>query len=235
MQTANRASPHVALGVLTLLSLGALVLSLDTAPPNAQSQLRGAASNLTGASSFVLTDTVTSGPPTSSPLGTSTTRQQAVFVYQAPDRVEETVRAGTQTGSVLWVGTHSYERIGNSKWFPLPGASSRKSTTGQLAATQLLFPLQSIAGATAVSKHGSIYAFTPGQEALLMSRLFGSQLPTGSMSFEATIGGEFLNLAQISVVGVTERRTVDLAVSQVNHAPALNPPPRSQISSTPLG
>jgi hypothetical protein len=235
MQTANRASPHVMLGVLTLLSLGALVLSLDTAPPNAESQLRGAAANVTGASSFVLTDTVTSGPPTSSPVGTSTTRQQAVFVYQAPDRVQETVRAGVQTGSVLWVGSHAYERIGNSKWFPLPAASSRTSSTGQLAATQLLFPLQSIAGATGVTKHGSIYAFTPGQEELLLSRLFGSQLPTGSMSFEATIGGEFLNLAQISVVGVTERRTVDLAVSQVNHAPALNPPPRSQISSTPLG
>ena len=235
MQTANRATPHVVLAAMTLLSLGALVLSLDTAPPNAQSQLRGAAANVTGASSFVLTDTVTSGPPASSPLGTSTTRQQAVFVYQAPDRVEETVHAGTQVGSVLWVGTRSYERIGNSKWFPLPAASSRTSTTGQLAATQLLFPLQTIATASGVTKHGSIYAFTPGQEELLMSRLFGSQLPTGTMSFEATIGDEFLGLAQISVVGVTERRTVDLALSLINHAPPLNLPPASQISSSPLG
>jgi hypothetical protein len=235
MQTANRASPHVMLGAFTLLSLGAIVLSLDTAPPNAQTQLRAAAANVTGASSFVLTDTVTSGPPASSPTGSSTTRQQAQFIYQAPDRVEETVRAGVQTGSVLWVGHHAYERIGNSKWFPLPAASSRTSTTGQLAATQLLFPLQSVATATGVTKHGSIYAFTPGQEQLLLSRLFGSQLPTGTMSFEATFGGEFLELVQISIVGVTERRTVDLALSQLNHAPALRPPPASQVSSSPLG
>src|SRR5579872_5551404 len=212
MHTANRATPHLVLGILTLLSLAALVLSLDTAPPVAQTHLRSAAANVTGASSFVLTDVVTQGPPTSSPTGTSTTRQEAVFVYQAPDRVQETVQAGGQTGTVLWLGQHAYERIGNSKWFPLRAASGRAGSTGELAAAQLLFPLHSIAHATSVTKHGTIYVFTPSQQQLLMTRLFGSQLPAGAMSFEATVGDEFLKVAQISIVGITERRTVDLAL-----------------------
>jgi hypothetical protein len=235
MQTANRATPHLVLGIFTLLSLGALVLSLDTAPPVAQTSLRSASANVTGASSFVLTDVVTQGPPGSSPTGSATTKQEALFVYQAPDRVQETVQAGGQTGTVLWLGQRAYERIGNSKWFPLRAASSRTSSTGQLAAAQLLFPLQSIAHATSVTKHGAIYVFTPSQEQLLLTRLFGSQLPSGSLSFEATVGNEYLDVAQISIVGVTERRTVDLALSRIDHAPALEAPPPSQISSSPLG
>lgn len=235
MQTANRATPHLVLGILTVLSLAALVLSLDTAPPAAQTSLRSAAANVTGASSFILTDVVTQGPPASSPTGTSTTRQEAVFVYQAPDGVEETVHAGGQTGTVLWLGQHAYERIGNSKWFPLRAASSPTSSMGQLAAAQLLFPLQSIAHATSVTKHGTIYVFTPSQEQLFLTRLFGTQPPTGSMSFEATVGNEFLGVAQISIAGVTERRTVDLSLTRIDRAPALQAPPPSQISTSPLG
>ncbi len=234
MQTANRASPHVMLGALTLLSLGAIVLSLDTAPPNAQSQLRTAAGNTAGATSFVLTDTVTTGPPTAAASST-TTRQQAVFAYQSPDRVEESVHAGNQVGTVLWVGTHAYERIGTGKWFPISGVSTSTSTTGQLAASQLLLPIQAVAQASGVAQHGSIYAFTPGDERLLLARLFGSELVSGTTSYEATVAGEFLSVAQITVENATQRRTVNLALSNVDHGPALQLPPPSDITTSPLG
>lgn len=235
MQTANRASPHVMLGVLTLLSLGAIVLSLDTSPPNAQSQLRTAAANAAGASSFVLTDTVTSGPPSATATGTSTTRQEAFFAYQAPDKVEETVQAGNQVGNVLWVGKNAYERIGNSKWFPIPGASSATSSTGELAASQLLLPLQALAGSTAVAKQGSTFTFSPAQEGVLLDRLFGTQLPAGTTTYEATVSGEFLSAARVTVLGATERRTVNLTLTRIEHGPALHAPAPSDISTTPLG
>jgi len=238
MQTENRAGPHVMLGVLTLLSLGAIVYSLDTAPPNAQLQLRTAANNTKSVASFVLVDVESAGPTNSS---SATNEERAVIVYNAPDRVEETVTAGGRSGTVLVVGDRRFERSGNGKWFDLgPPASgtTRGASAGQIAVGEILYPLTSLAGATNVAVHStakvsSLYTFVPGQEALLLLRLLGTSVPPGTRSYLATVHGEYVGVEEVALSNAGERITIDLGVTQVDHAPVLHVPPPSQTTTTP--
>lgn len=238
MQTENRAAPHLMLGVLTLLSLGAIVYSLDSAPANAPLQLHTAATNTTNASSFVLVDTESAGPASSS---AATNEERAVIVYNAPDRVEETVNAGGRSGTVLVVGNTRYERSGNGKWFNLgPPASGTTSATsaGHLAANEILYPFKSLAGATNVTVHSTatisnVYKFVPGQEALLLLRLLGTSVPPGTRTYLATTNGEFVSVEEIALSNAGERIVIDLAVKQVDHAPVIEAPPPSQVTATP--
>lgn len=238
MQTENRAAPHVMLGVLTLLSLAAIVYSLDTAPANAPLQLRTAATNTANASNFVLVDTESAGPASST---TATNEERAVIVYNTPDKVEETVNAGGRSGTVLVVGNTRYERSGSGKWFNLgPPASGTTTATsaGHAAASEILYPFKSLAGATNVSVHSTatisdLYSFVPGQEALLLLRLLGTSAPPGTRSYLATVNGEFVGVEEIALSNAGERIVIDLAVKQVDHAPVLEAPPPSQITTTP--
>ncbi|HAM01091.1 MAG TPA: hypothetical protein DCQ30_02515 [Acidimicrobiaceae bacterium] len=238
MQIENRAAPHMMLGVLTLLSLGAIVYSLDTAPPNAQLQLRTAANNTKNAASFVLVDVESAGSTSSS---SATNQERAVIVYNAPDRVEETVTAGGRSGTVLVVGNRRYERSGSGKWFDLgpPASGTTKGTSaGQIAVSEILYPLTSLAGATNVSVHStahvsSVYTFVPGQEALLLLRLLGTSVPPGTRSYLATIHGEFVGVEEVDLSNAGERITIALGVTQVDHAPVLHVPLPSQITTTP--
>ncbi len=233
MQTANRAAPHLMLGVLTLLSLGALVLSLSMAPPNARQKLRTAASNTAGASSFVLTDEETAGP-LSQGTATSPTRERAVIVYQAPDRVQETVTASGRSATVLVVGDRRYERSANGKWFDLgPSASGTTggASAGAIAAQDILFPLQALSKATGVTVEHDVYRFVPGQAQLLLDRLIGANVPAADTVYAAGVGGEFLTFAQVVIRDSGEQVTVRLSLSKVEHAPALALPSASQITT----
>jgi hypothetical protein len=233
VQIENRAAPHVLLGVLTLLSLGAIVLSLDTSPPNAQEQLRTAAANTAGATSFVLTDTESAGPPPSAHSSAGLSQERAVIVYQAPDRVEEIASAAGRVESALVVGTQRFEGAGAGKWYRLPPSTGSPSA-GQEAASEVLFPLQSLSSATAAVLHEGGFRFVAGQPELLLTRLLG-EVPPGSTSFVATVSGEFVRSEQVTVTSSAERITVDLELSEVGRAPALEVPPASQITSTPPG
>jgi hypothetical protein len=238
MQTENRAAPHLVLGVLTLLCLAAIVYSLDTAPPVAQQQLRAAADNTRAASNFVLVDTEIAGPASSSG---AVNQEQAVIVYNAPDRVEETVMAGGRSGTVLVVGDRRYERRGANKWVdlgpPASGTTGGKSA-GEIAVGDILFPLKSLSGSTAVAVHsspkaGQVYSFVPGQEPLLLLRLLGTSVPPGTRSYLATVNGEFVGTEQISLLNAGERIVIELSVRRVDHAPILAAPAPSQLSSAP--
>jgi hypothetical protein len=222
------------LGGFGVLVVAAIVLSLSTAPANPGDQLRTAAADTAGASSFVLTDTEQAGPLSSS----RSSSQQAVIVYQAPDRVEETVTGGAQSGTVLVVGTHRYERSGGAKWVDL-GSVKPSSTggvsAGRLAASDILFPMQSLSSASKVSVLHDVYRFVPGQPALLLTRLLGTNLPAGTTTYTATVNGEFVGMEKVTVTTDGERVTVALDLSHVDKAPTLQEPPSSQVTTVPSG
>ncbi|MHB8328912.1 MAG: hypothetical protein ACYDD6_04695 [Acidimicrobiales bacterium] len=237
MQTPGRAMPHVALGVLTLLALVAIIVSLDTAPPNAQEQLNLAADNTVAASSFALNDTNTVTPVGGATSSTNAKQGNVVdIVYQAPDRVSETlVGAAGQTVTLLVIGNARYERSGTSKWVSYAGTPGSGSP-GLQAAADVLFPLRSLAGATDVVRHGNTFTFIPGQLDQVLVSLLGSQpaqLAPRTMTFRATVEGEFVTFEQVEAVRNGHRLTVRLKLSQVTGAPALEAPPRSQILEAP--
>lgn len=222
MQTQNRAAPHFLLALLTVLSVGAILFSLTQAPPVARSQLRAAAANTAGLSSFRLAYTETLAP-LSAPASGPPRRSEAVVIYQAPDRVQDTVLGQSITGLVI--GPRHYRRVGSGAWQYL---GQSVSASGAQVAEELVLPLQIVAGATGVTGRGSgTYSFTPANEQLLLATLFGGQLsslaPSGA-TYLATVRGEYLSTLHIAVVGATARATVDLAFSDLDRAPALEAP-----------
>ena len=123
-----RALPFVLVGVFTILLVGAIALSLSTAPPLDEQQLHIAATATLDASGFVVVDTnsITS-PGSTSPVPGSETVVVHVL-YQAPDAIEESeVGPGGQTGAVILIGARRFRESG-SQWTELsasPGVGSR--------------------------------------------------------------------------------------------------------------
>jgi hypothetical protein len=223
MQTQNRAAPHFLLALLTLLSVGAILFSLTKAPPVAQTQLREAAANTAAASSFRLAY-IESAAALSAPAAKPASRSEAVVVYQAPDRVEDTV-AGRQTVTGLVIGFRHYRRVGSGPWQYL---GTTASASGTQVADDIVLPLELVGEATGVEKDGSgIYSFTPGNSRQLLITVFGAQLtsiaPT-SVSYKATVAGEYLSVLQISLANSSQRVTADLVFGDVGRAPALEAP-----------
>ena len=237
MQTQNRAAPHFLLGLLTVLSVGAILFSLEKAPPNAQTQLREAAANTVTASSFVLTD-VESVSASGAPAGSAPQRVQAVLVYQSPDRVRETVTGGGHNQTALVLGAARYEQLASGKWVSLGNAGSGPSSAGALAAGDILFPFQAMRDATEVTKGaGGTFGFTPAQERLLLFRLVGTQLAgtAQATTWQATVTGENVTAIRLSLFGSGQETTVDLALTGINHAPLLAPPPADEVTTNPAG
>ncbi len=155
------------------LSVGAIALSLSSAPHLAQQQLRGAAQETMTASGFVLRDDNSvvvvspSGKPGSTPL-----RQRVAFevVYQAPDAVQETeVDQNGGNAEVIAVGDRAFRRTG-STWTEVASSQS----LGARSAATILSPLQGAAGATAVTEHGDRYSFEPAHLHQLLSTVLGA-------------------------------------------------------------
>ena len=236
MQTENRAAPHFLLGALTMLSVGAILFSLSNSPPNAQSQLQTAAANTAGAASFVLTDVESVTPTAAS--GGAAQRVQAVLVYQSPDRVQETVSGSGRSQVALVIGGARYERLASGKWFSLGNSGAGASSAGARAVGDILFPFEEAAAATDVTKGpGGTFAFTPPQEKLLLLRLVGSTLASSSQkaTWQATVSGEYLSDIRVSLFGAAEPVTVELALTGVNRGPVLEPPPPSEVTTSPTG
>ena len=221
----SRAVPHLVLGLLTLLAVLAIFLSLDTAPPNAEQQLKVAAGNTAGAASFVLTDTITVLPTGTAAAGGPRT-ETAVITYQAPDRVREVVSANGRTITVLAIGPDRYERSGTAKWVSL-GASPGSVPAGQQAAEGVLGPIRAVGTPTGVVAHGEQFTFVPEQESLLLADLLGSasgRLSPTQATFTATVSGEFLTLLRLDAVAPGGRIAVRLALSQFDRVAPIEPP-----------
>jgi hypothetical protein len=227
MPIQSRAAPHLLVGGLTALGLAALVLSLDTAPPNAEQQLRLGAKNTVAAESFVLDDTITLVPSSSAAASQART-EVAQVVYRAPDRVRETVSLNGRTLTVLAIGAARYERSGTGRWVTL-GAQAGAVPAGREAAAGVLGPFEVLATATNVAQHGDAFTFQPatGELSTLLGELLGSQgaqLPQGSATFAASVSGEYLHTLDVSAAVTGGRVLVHLVLHSFNQAPALEPP-----------
>lgn len=228
MQTPSRAAPHLTLGMLTVLALAAIVLSLDTAPPNAEQQLRLSAKNTVAAQSFVLHDTITV-VPTSGASASQAGTETADVVYRAPDQVRERVSFNGRTLTVLALGSARYEQSGSGSWVAL-GNQPGSLPAGSQAAAGVLGPFEALSTATQVVHRGDVYRFEPatGQLSALLGELLGSQgaqLPAGAATFVVTLSGEYVHTFDVAATVPGGRVLVHLALGSYDHAPALEPPP----------
>ncbi|HUC36948.1 MAG TPA: hypothetical protein VMR97_07485 [Acidimicrobiales bacterium] len=229
MRTPSGIFSNAVLGLLMLLTAGAIVLSLETAPQVAQEQLQAAAKNTMAAGSFVFTDDVSihEPGPTAQLGGRSEASTSQRVAYQAPDRVEISSTSASGT-SLLVIGDKRYEKTNGGPWMTLPPLANTGTSTGAQEVALLLFPLESLAGATSVTLRGSKYGFSPGGRSILLGNLFG-QLASklSSIKFSATVSGEFVSTERIAATQGRARFLIDFGYLQVGNVPPIVAPPVS--------
>ncbi|MGD0320357.1 MAG: hypothetical protein ABSC00_01940 [Acidimicrobiales bacterium] len=223
---------YAPLGLLALLSAGAIVLSLLMAPPLAQQQLQGAASSTVAASSFALTYRTTVEVPGQSAAsgGRTVATNSSRFEYQAPDRVlEETHEPTGLSVSILLIDGDRYERTGNGPWSELPPVSQSGSPGGAEVAGEVLDLLRPLAGATSVVRSGSTYRFALGNPDTLLSTLFGQAAQQlSSVELSAVVKGDFVSDEHIVATQASEHITIDFGFASIGELPPIRAPHVSQ-------
>jgi hypothetical protein len=231
MHTPSRAAPHVLLGILTLLSAGAIWLSLATAPANAPKQLQAAADNTASVSSFIA---VYDFPVVN---GTQIHTSEVTFTYQAPDRIQETGTGPSgQPEVILVVGSQRYVRIGTGPWHGLAGGSSSGTNAGRTLALRLLSLIDTPREAQSVTRTGDTFAFTLPSDATsaqFLQGLLGLQQAqlSGAPAFQATVTGEYMTAVAVSAQHSGQQLAASLRFRSIGSAPALAPPPPSQVQA----
>lgn len=227
MDARNRAMPHLVLAIFTALAIGAVILSLFTAPANAQEQMRTAAKDTVAAGSFVITDTETS--TTSPPHGAAQSASEtAHFVYRAPDQVEETLVANGKTVALLVLGSARYERSGSGPWQEI-APQDAQVPTGSQAARSLLEPLEVLTTAVDVVSYGDRYGFEPADRSLFLSELLGPNgagLPVSATTFGAVVSGEYLSEVDLGARTQGAEVRLRLRIGSFDQAPTLVAPIR---------
>jgi hypothetical protein len=136
MQRTRPRLAYVLVGVFALLVVGAVALSLSSAPPVDAQQLSIAAKATMTASGFALVDT-NSVTVVGSVPGAAGARPPARTVvirvlYQSPDRVQESEAGPTGgTVSVIVIGSERF-RSNGAQWTalpPQPGLGAQAATT----------------------------------------------------------------------------------------------------------
>lgn len=238
MQSPTRAAPHVIMGVFTLLSVAAIFVSANSAPPVAQKQLQLAAADTAAATSFVLVDTSTAAPAGSASSSAART-ETATLVLQAPDRVLETITgANGQKLIRLAFGTRHYVQNAPGHWL---GQSAPSDVNyGEEAARELRVPAQAIAqGATDVVAHGNTFTFAMSPDSVaneLLGALLGfqaAQLTPGTLSLRATVDGEYLTSIEATAQQSGRQLDAKVSFSQIGSAPALVAPPAADVTPVP--
>jgi hypothetical protein len=221
-----RALPFVLVGVFAILLVGAIVLSLSTAPPLDEQQLHVAATATLNASGYVVVDTnsVTS-PGSTVPVSGS----EAVVVhvlYRAPEAIEE-IEMGPngQTDAVILIGAHRFRESG-SQWTELPPSPRVDS---QVVRT-IRSPLQAAAGAVVVTRQGDLYRFVPPRLDRFLTSVLGVRpSQVSSPRLTAEVRGEFLAHERITALVGRQSLTVDLVFSDIGSAPPVVAPPASSL------
>ena len=221
---------HVLLSVFALLVVGAIALSLSSAPPVDSQQLSLAAKATMTASGFVLVDTnsvTVLGPVPGGAGGRAPSRTVVIRVlYQAPDRVQES-EAGPTGGavSVIVLGSERF-RSNGSQWTALPPQPG----LGAQAARTITSPLQVAASAPTVTRQGTGYQFVPRRLDQFLVTILGvrrSQLTAPRLS--AVVHGDYLTDEKITAVLGRQRLGVDLAFSAIGSAPPVQAPPATSL------
>jgi uncharacterized protein YejL (UPF0352 family) len=234
VHSSSRPLPFILLAVFGVLVIGAIALSLTTAPPLAQQQLQRAAKTTMAAPSFVLviTDSVSNQPGSSAqntqPPGTQTLH----VVYQAPDSVQETeLGPGGQSASVIVIGDRRF-RSSDGTWTELPPSPG----LGTLAVASIMTPLQAAANATDVTRQGDLYTFgATNVDALVSNLLAVGTAPVSSASLTAVVSGDYVTHQTVTAVVGGQRLTLDLAFSDFGTAPAIEVPPHAQTQAPASG
>jgi hypothetical protein len=221
---------HVLLSVFALLVVGAIALSLSSAPPVDSQQLSLAAKATMTASGFVLVDT-NSVTVVGAVPGAAGARQRSRTVvirvlYQAPDRVRESEVSPTGgTVSVIVIGSERF-RSNGAQWTALPPQSG----LGAQAARTITSPLQVAASATTVTRHGTGYQFVPRKlDQFLLTILGVRQSQLTAPRLTAVVHGDYLTDEKITAVVGQQRLGVDLAFSAIGLAPPVQAPPAASL------
>lgn len=233
MEPKESVLPHAVVGLLMILVAGAIALSLVTAPPVAKEQVQVAAANTLASPSFVVDDSslvTASGNATQEHYG-------ARIVYQTPDKVLETITGSSGVISELVIGTKHYERAGAGKWVQLPAVAQARETPGQEAVDEVLLPLRSLTDSSAAARQGNVYVLVPGRLDELLSTfgLPAQVTKSGSVSFAATVSGEFISSVRIVAVLGGEEASIVLFYRSIGTAPPITAPPASAVTLAPPG
>jgi hypothetical protein len=229
-------SSLVYLGVLTVLSAGAIALSLATAPPVAEQQLHIGSGSTAGVGSFVMDLVNTFTTQGAGPGGASQVQRGTQhIVYQAPDRFHEMISSGRGQGiDIIVVGSQRYQRKSPRLWTQLPSGAT---DIGLSAVNSLvLLPANTAAKGTPVTRHGqtsnSVYAYglPPGPLAVVDAKLFGAGAGViARHAFTVTIDKEFMVSQTFLATAGNQADRITVRYSELGTAPPVTPPPTSAL------
>jgi hypothetical protein len=211
--------PFVLLGVFTVLVVGAIALSLSSAPPLAQQQLQNAAQATMAAPGFslALSSSVTTSANSGQPSGTV----RLLVLYRAPEAVEETEQGPPgESAAVIVIGDRRYQ-ASDSHWTalaPSPGV-------GALLVKSLMTPLQAAAKASDVTRQGDLYRFSTNDvDHVVRTLLSVGTTPLSSPRLNAVVHGGYLTHEQITALVAHQRLDLELAFSSIGTAPPVRVP-----------
>jgi hypothetical protein len=213
----------IALGVLTVLAAAAAVLSIATAPPAAEQQVRVAAGATVGVGSFVmdLEDTVSSRAVGSAPPQVQSS--QARVVYQSPDRIAISGAGGS--GQVVLVGNLRYEQSPTGRWVRLssvPGAAQSYAEGVVLVPAKAFTAAEDVTRATRTSSLYSVGSMQAAELDTLLGVYF--RVPESvirSHFFVAQIHKEYMTAQQLTAAAGNQVDTFTIHYSELGTAPAV--------------
>jgi hypothetical protein len=217
MNLPGRRLSFFALGVLALLVAGAMILSLATAPPNADQQVRTAAQNTVAASSFKVVETIRSR--SKARVGS----YRAIVWYQNPQKVMvmafsegdpvqpgEIVRIIGTTGWSSFDGGRTWEALGSRT-----GLIVRPYYVGALKRV-----LRVLTGASGVTEERDHFELT-------------RHTTIGTSTWQVTVDGEFVHTVVIRGMLHFGRSTLSTvstqSYSRVNDLSSIVPPRRGTV------
>lgn len=227
MHNPGRLAASVCLAVVALLAVGALVLSIVTAPASAQTRLRGAAATTATASGFELE--LSYGQRVS---GVDRLARAAAIDYRAPDRVAISQTPAYGGEVQVAIGTRAWVSSNQGKsWQPV-GAAEPGSSIGANTAAQLLsvpVAIERVTGVTGGGDHLSFTTTDPGLLEALGDQ--GGKLAAGEhVRVNVVLAGDVLG--SVNVVVSRTHHPPGLArfrFSHVGDSPPVNPPPASAV------
>jgi hypothetical protein len=227
------------LGMLAILTAGAAALSLASAPPLAEQQLRIGAGATAGVGSFVMdVNSVVRGAARSS--GPAQVEHSSFrLVYQAPDRIQE-IQVGQNgaTNEIVIVGNGQYERVGGH-WTSVTGSPIGSLSIGRsIAETFVLVPSTAASKAEDVVRHGQTsssrysYDLSGAKLAALFAALYRVPVSqTTGHAFGAGVQSEYMTTQTFFAAATGSSDTVTIHYSRLGTAPKVVPPPASALRS----